>query len=273
VSFVDGFLCFLTEVYAAPGDLDTTFSLDGKSFEPIGTGGSDIIRGTALQSDGKAVVAGYSFTGSNYDFSLVRYNTDGSLDTAFDSDGKVTTAVSGSTEEINALGIQADGKIVAAGYANSGAGANFAVSRYETTGALDTSTYGTSGNVNFDVRGGSSDVIYGAALNSIGRAVVVGEASGLTTVARILGDTAPRLVNFSVSGRVQSGAGGISGVIVTLLDSNGETHRTRTNAFGYYQFSEVSPGTSVITVSAKRFVFAVPTRIVDIGDVFFTAIE
>jgi uncharacterized delta-60 repeat protein len=47
----------------------------------------------AIQSDGKIVVAGYSNNGSNFDFALVRYNTDGSLDTSFDSDGKVTTEV------------------------------------------------------------------------------------------------------------------------------------------------------------------------------------
>jgi uncharacterized delta-60 repeat protein len=43
------------------------------------------------QADGKLVVAGYSWNGSNDDFALVRYNADGSLDTGFDGDGKVTT--------------------------------------------------------------------------------------------------------------------------------------------------------------------------------------
>ena len=47
----------------------------------------------AIQSDGKIVAAGHSDNGSNDDFALVRYNTDGSLDTSFDSDGKVTTAI------------------------------------------------------------------------------------------------------------------------------------------------------------------------------------
>ena len=55
--------------------------------------GTDRARSVAIQSDGKIVAAGYSNNGSNYDFALVRYNTDGSLDTSFDSDGKVTTAI------------------------------------------------------------------------------------------------------------------------------------------------------------------------------------
>jgi uncharacterized delta-60 repeat protein len=49
------------------------------------------------QADGKLVVAGYSYNGSNDDFALVRYNADGSLDTGFDGDGKVTTAIGTST--------------------------------------------------------------------------------------------------------------------------------------------------------------------------------
>jgi uncharacterized delta-60 repeat protein len=50
------------------------------------------------QADGKLVVAGYSHNGSNYDVALVRYNADGSLDTGFDGDGKVTTDIGGSND-------------------------------------------------------------------------------------------------------------------------------------------------------------------------------
>ncbi len=54
--------------------------------------------------------------GSNDDFALVRYNTDGSLDTSFDSDGKVTTAIGSGDDYASSVAIQSDGKIVAAGY-------------------------------------------------------------------------------------------------------------------------------------------------------------
>ena len=73
----------------------------------------------AIQSDGKIVVAGYSDNGSNDDFALVRYNTDGSLDTTFDSDGKVTTAIGSGDEHACSVAIQSDGKIVAAGYSTT----------------------------------------------------------------------------------------------------------------------------------------------------------
>lgn len=77
--------------YNTNGSLDTTFDGDGKVTTAIGTS-DDIGRSAALQTDGKIVVAGSTSTGgTNSDFALVRYNTNGSLDTSFDGDGKVTT--------------------------------------------------------------------------------------------------------------------------------------------------------------------------------------
>jgi len=45
----------------------------------------------AIQPDGEILVAGRSFNGSDYDFALVRYNTNGLLDSNFDGDGVVIT--------------------------------------------------------------------------------------------------------------------------------------------------------------------------------------
>ena len=47
----------------------------------------------AVQRDGKIVVAGYAAVGRAAQVALVRYNADGSLDTSFNSNGKLTTAV------------------------------------------------------------------------------------------------------------------------------------------------------------------------------------
>lgn len=54
----------------------------------------------------------------------------GRRNTSFDSDGKVTTAISTSNDEVYAIAIQPDGKIVAAGR-SLGATYDFAVTRYE----------------------------------------------------------------------------------------------------------------------------------------------
>src|SRR5436190_1898468 len=79
-----------------------------------------VVRSVAIQSEGKIVVAGYSNSGTNNDFAVVRYNSDGSLDTSFDGDGKLfDTFGSGADEARNVL-VQADGKIVVAGSAFTG---------------------------------------------------------------------------------------------------------------------------------------------------------
>ena len=67
---------------AAPGDLDASFSGDGKQTTDFGDW--DHGPAVAIQADGKIVVAG----GSGANFALARYNADGSLDTAFSGDGK-----------------------------------------------------------------------------------------------------------------------------------------------------------------------------------------
>ena len=78
--------------YNADGTLDTTFSGDGIAITAIGSG-HDTGYSVTVQTDGKILVAGYSYNGTDNDFALVRYNTDGSLDTTFSSDGITTTAI------------------------------------------------------------------------------------------------------------------------------------------------------------------------------------
>ena len=69
----------------------------GKAIIPVGTGG-DYGNALTLQADGKILVAGYSQGSSNYDFSLIRLNADGSLDTSFDGDGKAIIPVGAFTD-------------------------------------------------------------------------------------------------------------------------------------------------------------------------------
>jgi hypothetical protein len=65
------------------------------------------------------------------DFAVVRYNTDGTLDTGFGIGGIVTTPIGSSDDYAIALGIQSsDGKIVIAGYSYNGSNYDFALVRY-----------------------------------------------------------------------------------------------------------------------------------------------
>jgi uncharacterized delta-60 repeat protein len=157
--------------YNTNGTLDTTFDSDGKVTTAIGSG-TDVAYSVALQSDGKIVVAGYSNNGSNFDFALVRYNTDGSLDTSFDSDGKVTTDIGGSDDRAFSVAIQSDGKIVVAGFSNNVSNVDFTLVRYNTDGTLDTS-FDSDGKVTTAI-GSASDFARSVAIQSDGKIVVAG---------------------------------------------------------------------------------------------------
>ena len=116
---------------AAPGDLDLTFGAGtGKVMTAIGTG-HDHGRAIALQPDGKIVVAGYCWNGSNYDFCLARYHSNGALDTSFGSNGTIISPIGSHGDEAYAIALQHDGKIVVAGNCSNGNDSDFCLARYE----------------------------------------------------------------------------------------------------------------------------------------------
>ena len=134
--------------YNTNGTPDTSFGTGGIVTTGFGTI-NDTAASVAIQSDGKIVAAGRSHNGSNLDFALARYNADGTLDTTFDGDGKVTTAIGSGNDQIGAVGIQGDGKIVAGGQSHNGINFDFALARYNTDGSLDT-TFSYDGWVTAD---------------------------------------------------------------------------------------------------------------------------
>ena len=175
------FLSLFTFINAAPGDLDTTFNTNGINITPIGDG-IDEIYGSALQSDGKIVVVGTSGSSSAGIFAVVRYNTDGSLDTTFDLDGKVTTLILGNQDSARSVAIQTDGKIVVGGRSfKAGTGIDFVIVRYNTNGSLDT-TFGTDGKVITDFIT-VNELLNSIAIQSDGK-IVAGGGSGSCAIAR-----------------------------------------------------------------------------------------
>ncbi len=161
-------------VGAAPGDLDTTFSTDGKVTTDIGT--TDAGRAVAIQSDGKIVVAGFAQVSGTYEFAVVRYGTDGTLDSSFSSDGIATIDVSSGHDLAYAIAIQTDGMIVIGGATGvGGANTEFGLVRLTSSGVLDTG-FSTDGKIEFGV-GAGDDVLTGLAIASDGDIVAVGYGS------------------------------------------------------------------------------------------------
>jgi len=158
--------------YNRNGSLDRSFDGDGKVTTPI-RAGDDIAHALALQPDGKIVVAGDSFSGSNDDFALARYNSDGSLDTGFHGTGKVTTAIGAGNDSASAVAVQSDGKIVVAGYTLSGSVPEFALARYGPAGSLDR-RFGVAGTVTTPIGHGAH--AWALALQPDGKIVAAGDA-------------------------------------------------------------------------------------------------
>lgn len=137
--------------YNADGSPDRSFYDDGtfsNSFKSAPQGFSRY-SATAIQSDGKMIAAGRTWNGSNTDFAVVRYNTDGSLDSTFSNKGVQITDLGDYKDGAFAVAIQRDGKIVAGGYSSDEIGPHFAIARYNTDGSLD-SAFGGDGTPPLD---------------------------------------------------------------------------------------------------------------------------
>jgi uncharacterized delta-60 repeat protein len=161
--------------YTSAGLNDGSFGTGGIVTYAFGTHDS-VANAIAIQADGKIVVGGYS--GTARVFTLMRLSgTDGSLDTSFGGTGIVTTAIGTADDEINALSLQSDGKIVAVGYSQGSSGQDsFAVARYTTAGVLDTtfSSTGTPAGTVTTAIGTNTDIATAAAIDSSGRIVTAG---------------------------------------------------------------------------------------------------
>ncbi len=159
---------------AAPGDLDPAFGSNGIVTTPVGPK-TDKAVSVALQSDGKIVVAGYSFNGASDDFAVARYNMNGTLDGSFGTGGIVTTSFGAGNDHAHAVAIDASGNIVVGGYTFNGTNTDFALARYNTNGTLD-STFGGNGKVSTAV-GTGNDEINGLAIDASGNIVVGGQTA------------------------------------------------------------------------------------------------
>lgn len=225
--------------YNSNGTLDTGFDGDGKAFASFTTS-AERFNSVAIQSNGKIVAGGYAFiTGSGREFSVARFNTNGSLDTTFSADGKAIASLSTSSDdEANAVRIQSDGKIVLAG---SAANLNtFALARFSSTGSLDT-TFDTDGKLttNFTT---DLDAARDLVIQSDGKLVAFGfmTTNGIRKVAA---------ARYNSNGGLDSSFG-TSGKALNLYD--GEARSARPMANGYFftansaEFGENKDMTSLI---------------------------
>jgi len=162
---------FLLLRYTSAGILDNTF----------GTGGIVWVSsvdarayGMARQSDGKLVLVGWITPGAR-DFCVMRFNSDGSVDNGFGTNGIVSTPIGTENDEARNVAIQSDGKIVVTGYStNASHNTDFVVVRYTTSGGLD-GTFGSGGIVKTNIN--NFDMAEGIAINSTTGAITIAGTS------------------------------------------------------------------------------------------------
>jgi uncharacterized delta-60 repeat protein len=159
--------------YDSLGSLDNTFGSSGKVITPIGSA-SDIANAISLQSDGKIVVAGWSYNGSSEDFAVVRYDNTGILDPFFGTSGIVTTSISSFSDGARGIVIQPNGKIVVAGFSRNISNTlnNIAIVNYNNDGTLN-NFFGVSGTVTTSIGSSHSDA-NAIDLQTDGKIVVAG---------------------------------------------------------------------------------------------------
>jgi uncharacterized delta-60 repeat protein len=154
----------------ADGELDSTFGTAG--IVKTNLGGSDYARSVAIQPADQKIIVGGTYGAGGYTFAAVRYLTNGTLDSTFDTDGIAIADIAGtSDEEPAAVAIQTDGKIVLAGHSHTAT--RFALARLNTNGSLDAS-FGASGVVVTAYQ--SSSMGRALAIQTDGRILIAGSS-------------------------------------------------------------------------------------------------
>jgi uncharacterized delta-60 repeat protein len=203
--------------YNPDGSLDSGFGTGGRVSTRF-SGNPAQAYSLAVQPDGKIVVAGAARSTADVqslDFALARYNSDGSLDSSFGNGGQVTTDFFGFYDQADAVAIQPDGRIVAAGSAQKNLSfdsADFALARYNADGSLD-SSFGVNGEVTTDLFG-ANDRARALVFQPDGRIVLAGSGDHPTPAS-----TDFALVRYNADGALDTSFGD-GGKIDTNLHGN-----------------------------------------------------
>ncbi len=268
---------FLVARLNRDGTPDTTFDGDGLKTIPSGYQSSGfyygIIRSVAVQSDGRILALGYTDL-------LFRFNTDGSLDTSFDDDGRrvvfgTSIPINGPNSETFDLTVTPSGKITVVGNPSTFVdfpNIQYIVARYLPNGLPDTSFSG-DGFLSFVVNSSGWDGALTVAPDSQGRTVIGGRTSigatrftgwrdPLFSAARLI---ASPTQNAGISGIITKQNGKpVFNAAVTIKQGSQIVGYGRTNPFGNFRIPNLpSNKTYTLSVSAKNLSFSDRSVLVD----------
>jgi uncharacterized delta-60 repeat protein len=235
---------FVVARFNLDGSLDQTFDAggaEGNGKKKVGYGGAESGNALLLQRDGKIVIAGPGT--ANSDFTVTRLNPDGSPDTSFDKNG-MSVADFGGVDSAEAAALQADGKIVVAGY-TSVAG-DIAIARFNPGGSLD-DTFDGDGKKTLG--GTDDDRAHAVLVQPEQKIVVAGFRGGDTALTRLNPDGSPDL-SFDGDGTSLVDFGGIEETYATALQPNGKiviAGLTVVNGVDSFAVGRLQPGGALDT--------------------------
>ena len=215
-----GSTAFAMARYSSAGALDTTFGSGGIAITGIGTNAQ--IEALTFDGAGRIIAVGAATVGGRADIILARYSVNGLLDTGsgFGTSGSGTIASAfGTSCNADSVVVDSAGKIVIGGEQVNGQQAMFAA-RFTSAGALDTTTFGSSGTVSATIGSGSANATV-VAVDSSGRVILAGGGGSNLAMARY--SSAGVLdTTFGGSGIVSTAVGTGSSAIESLtFDSSG----------------------------------------------------
>jgi uncharacterized delta-60 repeat protein len=212
---VSGLFVFCMVRYNSGGTaLDSGFGSNGRVFTSMSSG-DDRARAIAVQPDGKIVLAGTCNIAVQPVFCAARYNSDGSLDSSFDGNGKVSTLI-GSEASANAMALQPNGRLILAGECTNSGQRDFCVARYNTNGSLDTSFNG-NGLLATDIVGGI-DGANAVAIQADGKIVVAGHCAAPAAVSNFCA------ARYASDGSLDSSFAGNGLVTTSFANGGSEAH-------------------------------------------------
>jgi len=271
--------------YHSDGSLDHGFGNGGvATMLPAVNGGYP--NGLALQPDGKIIVVGSSYNGTDNDINVVRFLADGSVDAAWGNRGQLISSV-GTDEVAYGVAVQPDGKVLVVGFAPNGIDNDFLLVRFNSDGSLD-ATFGLNGIVKTSFRPRFA-VMLGASANHVailadGKIVVAGSVLVAQQFSSQVDGALVRYLNngtvdatFGLNGYVTNigGGFGLSGflmqrdgkICVSTYDGgySGSIYRYSTNGSLDMQFGQ---GGTISSNSSPYLALDSQGRIVAAGQVF-----
>ena len=211
--------------YLPSGAIDPDFGTGGHVTLDMTSGGSERATALALLPDGKIVVGGFASSGTDSDWILARFMSNGILDPSFGTGGKLLLNLGdGTGNELHDLLLLNNSQVLAVGSVNQGTangGVNFAAIRLDGSGQTDP-TFGAAGMTTVSF-GNSDDRAFAVGLQSSGKIILGGTANYAGTNARMA------LVRLLPDGTLDNGPAGTSfsaGKIIPTLPQSSRSQAT-----------------------------------------------